>query len=251
MGLAVRPAWSGDHEASFLSKSRSMLHRLPARLVALSLLTAAGAFAAEYAVLHTGFRLRAERHEVVGDQVRLHTASGGTIDLEATAISHFEADELAAPSPEAPAPLEPETVEALIERLGGELGLHPALIHSVVAAESAYRPDAVSSKGAVGLMQLMPETARDLEVEDRRDPTQNLRGGTSYLKQLLERYAGKKDQLARALAAYNAGPGKVDHYNGLPPYNETRLFVSRVIQRFLRLTETTPPAPTAHPKPQR
>jgi soluble lytic murein transglycosylase-like protein len=199
----------------------------------------ASAFAAEYAVLHTGFRLRAERHEVLGDQVRLHTAGGGTIDLEASAISRFEADELLAPSPDAPDQRQPETVETLIEKLGGELGLHPALIHSVVAAESAYRPDAVSAKGAVGLMQLMPETARELQVEDRRDPAQNLRGGTSYLKQLLERYAGKKDQLARALAAYNAGPEKVDRYDGLPPYNETRAFVGRVIQRFLRLTEGT------------
>jgi soluble lytic murein transglycosylase-like protein len=213
----------------------------------LSFVLATSALAAEYAVLHTGFRLRAEHHEVLGDQVRLHTAAGGTIDLEASAISHFEADELA-PAPGVPElagghggpPLQ-ETVEALIDRLGGELGLHPALIHSIVAAESAYRPDAVSSKGAVGLMQLMPETARELQVEDRRDPAQNLRGGTSYLKQLLERYAGKKDQLARALAAYNAGPEKVDRYDGLPPYNETRLFVGRVIQRFLRLTENAPP----------
>ena len=231
-----------------------MLQSLPVRLVALSFVMATSAAAAEYAVLHTGFRLRAEHHEVLGDQVRLHTAAGGTIDLEASAISHFESDELAPPvlgasEQHEPAgghegPPLPETVEALIERLGGELGLHPALIHSVVAAESAYRPEVVSSKGAVGLMQLMPETARDLQVEDSRDPAQNLRGGTSYLKQLLERYAGKKDQLARALAAYNAGPEKVDRYDGLPPYNETRLFVGRVMRRFLKLTETTSLAST-------
>jgi soluble lytic murein transglycosylase-like protein len=86
-------------------------------------------------------------------------------------------------------------------------------------------------------MQLMAETARELQVTDSLDPVQNLRGGTAYLKQLLDRYDGRRDQLVRALAAYNAGPGKVDRYGGLPPYNETRLFVGRVIQRFLRLTE--------------
>jgi soluble lytic murein transglycosylase-like protein len=97
----------------------------------------------------------------------------------------------------------------------------------------------VSPKGAVGLMQLMPETAAELEVEDRTDPAQNVSGGTRYLKGLLERYSESPDQLLRALAAYNAGPEKVDHYDGLPPYNETRLFVRRVMQRFLALSEPT------------
>ncbi len=221
-------------------KFRSMLQTLSVRLVAVGFVAATSAFAAEYAILHTGFRLRAERHEVVGDQVRLYTPGGGTIDLEAAAIRRFEPDDFVSPPPpeSGPPQAETESVEALIERLGTDLGLHPALIHSVVAAESAYQPDAVSSKGAMGLMQLMPETARELRVDDARDPAQNLRGGTSYLKQLLERYAGKKDQLARALAAYNAGPTKVDLYDGLPPYNETRLFVGRVMQRFLQLTDT-------------
>ena len=111
-----------------------------------------------------------------------------------------------------------------------------ALIHSVIAAESAYDADAVSSKGAVGLMQLMPDTAQDLEVSDRRDPSQNVRGGTTYLRQLLDRYRESPDSLLLALAAYNAGPGNVDSYRGLPPFNETRMFVRRVLDRFLVLT---------------
>jgi hypothetical protein len=213
-----------------------MLYRLPARLVAVGLLVAGGSLAAEYAVLQTGSRLRVERHEAVGDRIRLHLPEGGTIELAAYAIGGFEPDDVV-PASAAAAPPPAEDVETVIERLGAELGLPAALIHSVVAAESAYNPSAVSSKGALGLMQLMPETARELQVADALDPVQNLRGGTSYLKQLLDRYEGQGDQLVRALAAYNAGPGKVDRYGGLPPYNETRLFVGRVIQRFLRLTE--------------
>lgn len=215
-----------------------MIYRLPARLVGIGLLVAGGSFAAEYAVLQTGSRLRVERHESAGDRIRLHLPEGGTIDLAASAIEGFEPDDMVPAAATAPATPPPaEDVETAIERLGAELGLPAALIHSVVAAESAYNPSAVSSKGAVGLMQLMPETARELQVADSLDPVQNLRGGTAYLKQLLERYDGRRDQLVRALAAYNAGPGKVDRYGGLPPYNETRLFVGRVIQRFLRLTE--------------
>jgi len=214
-----------------------MLHIPSVRLVTAALFVAASALGAEYAVLHNGFRLRAERHEVIGDRIRLFTGDGGTIELQASAVKAFEAADFDSPAVDAAAaPEETESTEALIERLGAELGMNPALIHSVVAAESAYQPRAVSSKGAVGLMQLMPETAREMQVEDPYDPAQNVRGGTSYLKQLLDRYAGKKDQLLLALAAYNAGPHKVDHYNGLPPYNETRVFVRRVIDRFLRLT---------------
>jgi soluble lytic murein transglycosylase-like protein len=202
------------------------------------LLIAGGSLAAEYAVLQTGSRLRVERHESAGDRIRLHLPEGGTIVLAASAIEGFEPDDMVPAAAKAPATPPPaEDVETAIERLGAELGLPAALIHSVVAAESAYNPSAVSSKGAVGLMQLMPETARELQVTDSLDPVQNLRGGTHYLKQLLKRYDGQRDQLVRALAAYNAGPGKVDRYGGLPPYNETRLFVGRVIQRFLRLTE--------------
>ena len=218
-----------------------MLHPNHLRLAVIGLLTAGVATAGEYAVLHTGFRIAAERHEMMGNQVRLFTGEGGFMDLPATAVARFEPDgkpdSRGAPDPAREA--QAETLDAVVERFSSELGLPPALVHSVIAAESAYDPDAVSSKGAVGLMQLMPETARDLNVADRRDPGENVRGGTAYLKQLLDRYAGSRDSLLRALAAYNAGPGRVDAYDGLPPYNETRAFVRRVIERFLALTEPT------------
>ena len=223
-------------------KPSSMVHPRPLRLVAAGLLAAGVALAGEYAVLHTGFRIAAERHETRGDQVRLYTGEGAFMDLPAAAVARFEPDgkidPVGAPATAAPAP--DETLDAVVNRFSSDLGLPPALVHSVIAAESAYDPQAVSSKGAVGLMQLMPETARELNVTDRRNPSENVRGGTAYLKQLLDRYAGSSDSLLRALAAYNAGPARVDAYDGLPPYNETRAFVRRVIERFLALTE--PPA---------
>ena len=229
--------WTGRCVAGH--KPSSMVHRSLLRLAAATLLTAGVALAGEYAVLHTGFRIATVRHETRGDQVRLFTGEGAFMDLPAAAVARFEPDgkidPVGVPGTAVPAP--DETLDAVVDRFSAELGLPPALVHSVIAAESAYDPQAVSSKGAVGLMQLMPETARELNVTDRRDPSENVRGGTTYLKQLLDRYAGSRDSLLRALAAYNAGPARVDAYNGLPPYNETRAFVRRVIERFLALTE--------------
>ena len=137
-----------------------------------------------------------------------------------------------------PEPAEDRTIVELVDELAAEFGLHPALIHSVIAAESNYQADAVSHKGAIGLMQLMPETADELEV-DPYEPSQNVLGGVKYLREMLERYRGKPDQLLRALAAYNAGPGAVDRYDGPPPYAETQDYIVKVIRRFLRLTERT------------
>ena len=211
------------------------------RPVCLALALAGSAFAAEFAVLTTGFQIEADRHEVIGDQVKLFTRGGGTMMIPSNAIARFEPDnQLAEAAPEVTAhAFEPEkekTLDEIVAQFSSELGLPEALVHSVIAAESAYDADAVSSKGAVGLMQLMPGTAQDLEVTDRRDPSQNVRGGTTYLRQLLDRYRESPDSLMLALAAYNAGPGNVDSYQGLPPFNETRMFVRRVLDRFLLLT---------------
>lgn len=217
-----------------------MQHATFFRPVCLAFVLAGSAFAAEFAVLTTGFQIEAERHEVIGDQVKLFTRGGGTMLIPTEAIARFEPDDR---PPEAPVPVpkpEPEkekTLDEIVAHFSSELGLPEALVHSVIAAESAYDAEAISSKGAVGLMQLMPGTAQDLEVSDRRDPSQNVRGGTTYLRQLLDRYRESPDSLLLALAAYNAGPGHVDSYRGLPPFNETRLFVRRVLDRFLVLTD--------------
>lgn len=117
----------------------------------------------------------------------------------------------------------------LIDRHSDARGLDPRLVAAVVKVESAFNHFAVSRKGAMGLMQLMPATAAGLAVDDPYDPDQNLRGGTAYLRQLLDRYDGRVNL---ALAAYNAGPEAVDRYGGIPPYRETRDYVRRVLSLY-------------------
>ena len=123
-----------------------------------------------------------------------------------------------------------DALQALIAQASEESRLEPALVHAVVRAESAYRADAVSSKGAIGLMQLMPATAERYGVSDPRDPAQNLRGGTRYLRDLLAMF---DNDLKLALAAYNAGENAVIRYgNQIPPYDETRDYVRKVVVFF-------------------
>jgi soluble lytic murein transglycosylase-like protein len=104
-------------------------------------------------------------------------------------------------------------------------------VHSVAKAESGYRLDAVSPKGALGLMQLMPATAAELNV-DPHDPAQNAEAGAEYLRDLLLKYENDPNQVSKAVAAYNAGPGAVDKYNGIPPYRETIDYVNRVLKDY-------------------
>jgi soluble lytic murein transglycosylase len=109
-----------------------------------------------------------------------------------------------------------------------EHGVSPALVKAVIAAESLFDADAVSRKGAQGLMQLMPDTASKLGVADPFSADQNVRGGVRYLREMLDRYG----DMSRALAAYNAGPSAVDRYRGVPPYPETRAYVQRVMTYY-------------------
>ena len=208
----------------------------------LVLLAAAHLPAAEYAVFKTGFRLEIERHERSGAVTRLFLVGGGVVEVRAGDIQRFEADDRVpvVASPAAAGLGEPGDgdLRQLVRSAGEAHGLDPDLIESVIHVESAGNPRAVSPKGASGLMQLMPETARALRVHDVFDPAQNVEAGTRYLRQLLDLY---NHDLALALAAYNAGPEKVEAYKGIPPYRETRNYVSRVIRTFNQ-KKTAPPA---------
>lgn len=120
-------------------------------------------------------------------------------------------------------------LEPLIRRHSSQHRLHPALIRAVIKAESNFDPRAVSRAGAVGLMQLMPQTAVRMDVRDLYDPEENVAGGTKYLRQLLDRFHGN---LPLALAAYNAGENVVERYQALPPIDETRQYVRKVLRYY-------------------
>lgn len=208
----------------------------------LALVLAAGpAFAGEFVVFSSGLKLRADRHEQSGGVIRLFY-NGGVTEIPATLVSGFEQEEVVAPPPAtavtapvatpeiAPAPQPPASQEpkAMLREAARRAGLPPEFVESVAQVESGLRPDAVSPKGALGVMQLMPATARTLGA-DPRDPAQNIDAGTRLLRELLVKYDG---DVVKALAAYNAGEGAVDRYQGMPPYNETRWYVKKVIDAY-------------------
>jgi hypothetical protein len=196
------------------------------------------AFAGEYAVLTNGLLLHADRHETDGSIVRLHDGDGVT-ELPASSIAAFQPDGAETPKPAAAAntqpvavpatPPVPKTPEQLAADAAHKYSLPEPFVKSVMRAESNFKTNAVSPKGATGLMQLMPQTARELGV-DATDPAQNADGGARYLRDLLARYEGDPLQVMLALAAYNAGPEAVEKYRGIPPYRETREYILRVLK---------------------
>jgi soluble lytic murein transglycosylase-like protein len=198
--------------------------------------------------LKNGFELDCVRREVVGDKVRLYLASKGSTSegdssyLEVAADSVVRVETVVeVPEPVAtvkmPSPVTimtaptKEEMHEMLAHAGAKHNIDEDLLASVVRAESGGQVRAVSRTGARGLMQLMPGTANAMGVDDAFRPEQNISGGTAYLDSLLTRY---HDNLALALAAYNAGPGAVDKYHGVPPYRETREYVARVIREFNR-----------------
>ena len=137
----------------------------------------------------------------------------------------------------------PRGIDQAVEAIAATQSLPPQLVHSVIKVESNYDPRAVSSKGALGLMQLMPETARRFGVADAFDPVENIQGGTRYLKYLLELYKGDYNL---ALAAYNAGEGAVQKYGTVPPYPET---INYLVQIGRQMQKSVPPPPQAAKAP--
>ncbi len=201
--------------------------------------------AAEHVTLKDGFELDCARHEIVGDKVRIYYAGKGA---EAN-FQELSADSVVRVEEVADIPVIPETSHAavavkvpdteltkaemqeMLAHAGDAHNIDADLLASVVRAESGGQVKAISRTGAKGLMQLMPGTASEMGVADAFRPEQNIAGGTAYLDSLLTRY---HDNVALALAAYNAGPGAVDKYHGIPPYRETQAYVARVIREFNR-----------------
>lgn len=196
----------------------------------------------EIAFLASGADLRIDRHEIRGDRVLLFNGEG-FIEMAASEVVGFEKlpdppappppPPPAEPTPAAPVPKPPVNPKELVENAARKHGLPPEFVKLVARAESAYDPKALSPKGAIGVMQLMPATAQALKV-DPHDVEQNVEGGVRLLRELLARYEDYPDQLRRALAAYNAGEGAVQKYNGVPPYSETRHYVHKIVEQYKR-----------------
>ena len=184
-------------------------------------------------MLTNGFRIHAERHEIAGSSVLLYTKDGVT-EMPAATVVSFEIEEYTAQlAPAPPTLVAPEPVKdaaTLVREAALRAGLPPALVESVARVESNLRPDAVSPKGALGVMQLMPATARELAA-DPYDTAQNIDAGARLLRELLVKYDGN---VVKALSAYNAGAGAVDRYRGMPPYTETRDYVDKVIRAYVK-----------------
>lgn len=219
-----------------------MLRRiLISAAVAALALTAQGA---ERVTLRNGFALSCDHHTQSGSRVRLYLGTGEDNFIEFAAEDIASVDAIpdpppapaaapaaAAPAARADARLTQGDLAEMLARAGSAHNLDVDLLESLVKAESGGNPRAVSPAGAEGLMQLMPATASGLGVSDSFRPDENVSGGTAYLDALLTRY---HNNLALALAAYNAGPAAVDKYHGIPPYHETRAYVARVIHEFNR-----------------
>jgi soluble lytic murein transglycosylase-like protein len=207
--------------------------------------TARPMHAAEHIMLRNGFDLICDHREVAGDRVRLYMTATGPNFTEVSKADIASSEFVTLPVVEQPAPAAAAAVQAanqpvdptpaeiheMAAKAGAAHDLDVELLASVIRAESNGNVHAVSRVGARGLMQLMPGTASKLGVADSFRADQNINGGTAYLNDLLVRY---HENLALALAAYNAGPAAVDKYHGIPPYRETRLYVARIIHDFNR-----------------
>jgi hypothetical protein len=215
-------------------------------LLALLAMTALPCPAADSAILRNGFSIRHQRRQIIGTITRLFVDGDDSsfVDIPTAEIDHFEAapDFPGAPQktqashqqpgqaqPVQPQPVQPIDLNEVVRTASGTYRLDPDLVNSVIRAESGFNVRAVSPKGAQGLMQLMPKTASHLGVQNAFDPQANIDGGTRYLRELLERY---DFDLIKALAAYNAGPQRVEQYGGVPPYYETKAYVARIVRDF-------------------
>jgi len=188
---------------------------------------------AEIVYFSTGRTMSIKEHRAEDDKLVLTLRAGGEIVCEPSVIDRIVPDEVPWPEPEAEkpavviaaAPSQPVKYGEIIDRVSAEQGVDAKLVRAVIQVESAYHERARSPKGAMGLMQLMPATARQYAVNDPYDPASNIEAGIKHLKSLLDRLPK-----ALALAAYNAGEAAVERFNGIPPYRETQDYVSRILR---------------------
>jgi hypothetical protein len=195
---------------------------------------------AELVFFSSGRSMSVKNHRVEGDIIVLGLRSGGEMTCSASVVTSITPDEVEYPEPEDQVRVKPDTVvaivqpdllqtnpryAALIDRFSAEQGVSARLVQAVIQVESAYQENARSTKGAMGLMQLMPETARQYAVGNPYDPAANIEAGVKHLKSLLDRLP-----LSLALAAYNAGEATVQRFRGIPPYPETRNYVDSVLR---------------------
>ena len=218
----------------------------PLALCGLLLLLFAPSARAEYIVLQSGLRLHVTGYQLLGEKYRLQM-QGGWMDVSVSDVAKIEPEEVFTPTTQ-PAPPTPAPVAAanqspyyeFVLAAASRYGVDAELISSVMEVESHFNPKAISAKNARGLMQLLPETAARLGVKDIFDPKENIDGGTHYLHDLLQLY---KNDLTLALAAYNAGPEKVQKYGNVPPYRETQSYVKQVKRKYQK-NKSTPAAKT-------
>jgi soluble lytic murein transglycosylase-like protein len=190
---------------------------------------------AELVYFSSGRALSVRAVKADGESLILSLRGGGEIICDRSVITRVEPDEIPYPEPEAVVPSAPAAVVPLpvvpygeiIDRVATEQRVPAGLVRAVIQAESNYQERARSRKGAMGLMQLMPETARQYAVADPYEPRSNIEGGIRYLRSLLDRF-----ELPLALAAYNAGEAAVRRFGGIPPYPETREYVARVLRNL-------------------
>ena len=197
-------------------------------------LLAATPASADIAVMESGKILYIDRFERSDEEITLYLEGGGEVTVPSVIVVNIVPNEIVEEGEDPQEVRLLPHLEGVISPAATKYGLDPNLVAAVIWAESSGDPNAVSTKGAQGLMQLMPATARELGVANVLDPQQNIDGGSRYLRQMLDAHDG---DLSLALAAYNAGPDAVRKYGGVPPYRETRDYVGKVMRAYERAKE--------------
>jgi transglycosylase-like protein with SLT domain len=198
------------------------------RLLLVTIVLAAGSTGvrADYFVLRSGARLVVNSYQLLGERYRVQI-NGGTAEIAASDVVAIEPEEIFIPAPRMPLAQAP--YGQLIQTASQKYGVDADLVFSVIAAESNFNANAVSRRGARGLMQLLPSTATRLGVRDIFDPSQNIDAGTRYLRELLTLYQG---DLVLTVAAYNAGPAALQKYGRVPPYRETQSYIRAIRKTY-------------------